>query len=596
MANFNIDYLVVAGGGAGGRDGGRGGGGGAGGLLTSVGQTPLTFTTGTQYTLTVGQGGLGSASVINNGDDSELNGSDITLITATGGGRGGGGPNTGGLNRSGSAGGSGGGAIAYYSGGNPGAGNTPATTPSQGNNGGDALTTNQYGAGGGGGAGAAGSNGSGNNGGIGGIGVTNSITVASGTGPYYAGGGAGGGTGSNVSGGSGGGGSFNNSTGIGSSGTNGLGGGGAGGGMAGNAASGGSGVIILRYATSDVASYTTTGITPTEDTTTISGQTILSFTTVGTGTITFTAPPPPTPFDGTRATTPVTGFNKTGTSEGLKLPSGDNSNQPAGAAAEQGMIRNDTQETVDSSASAIAHYNGTNWQYFAATESFGPNLIMYLNAGDTNSYPGTGTTWFDLSNNNNDFTGDNMDSNDWSSGGYFSFNGTNENFSATGFTPSLADVKTVSYWVKNPAISGNETVFSIGQTGTSNVYSWINFGYNSTAGAVQASYGAINGDIINLTKTNSAYISSDWKHHCFLIFPENRGTSNQCFKVYIDGVESAVTNSTTSTSIPTVQGYPIIGRYSGQVVNQFSGDLSSLRVYDIRLTEAEITALYNEGR
>ena len=50
---------------------------------------------------------------------------------------------------------------------------------------------------------------------------------------------------------------------------------------------GGSGIVILRYATADITSYTTTGITPTVDTTTVSGQTILSFTTVGTGTITF---------------------------------------------------------------------------------------------------------------------------------------------------------------------------------------------------------------------------------------------------------------------------------------------------------------------
>ena len=282
-----VDYLVVAGGGAGGRDGGRGGGGGAGGLLTSIGQTPLTFSTGTQYVLTVGQGGLTSSSVINNGDDSELNGSDITLITATGGGRGGGGPNTGGLNRSGSAGGSGGGAIAYYSGGNPGTGNTPATTPSQGNNGGDALSTNQYGAGGGGGAGAAGSNGSGNNGGTGGVGITNSITVASGTGPYYAGGGAGGGTGGNVSGGSGGGGSFNNSTGIGSSGTNGLGGGGAGGGMAGVPASGGSGVVILRYPSVYAITFQT-GVGFISSTATLSATSEKVTTiTAGSGTITF---------------------------------------------------------------------------------------------------------------------------------------------------------------------------------------------------------------------------------------------------------------------------------------------------------------------
>jgi hypothetical protein len=71
----------------------------------------------------------------------------------------------------------------------------------------------------------------------------------------------------------------------------------------------------------------------------------------------------------TRVTTPVTDFDKLTSLPGLKLPSGDNNTSPTGANAEQGMIRNDTEETVDSSASAIAHYNGTNWQYFAATES-----------------------------------------------------------------------------------------------------------------------------------------------------------------------------------------------------------------------------------
>jgi hypothetical protein len=70
----------------------------------------------------------------------------------------------------------------------------------------------------------------------------------------------------------------------------------------------------------------------------------------------------------TRVTNPVTGFNSA-TEEGLKLPSGTNANQPSGV---QGMIRNDTGETTGSSASAIEHHNGTNWQYFAATESPGP--------------------------------------------------------------------------------------------------------------------------------------------------------------------------------------------------------------------------------
>ena len=94
----------------------------------------------------------------------------------------------------------------------------------------------------------------------------------------------------------------------------------------------------------------------------------------------------------TRVTTPVTDFDKATSLPGLKIPSGDNSNQPAGAAAEQGMIRNDTEETVDSSDSAIAHYNGTAWQYFAATESADPvvplenfNTVLYIGDGNTSN-------------------------------------------------------------------------------------------------------------------------------------------------------------------------------------------------------------------
>jgi len=95
----------------------------------------------------------------------------------------------------------------------------------------------------------------------------------------------------------------------------------------------------------------------------------------------------------TRVTNPVTGFNSA-TEEGLKLPSGTNANLPTGV---QGMIRNDTDETTGSSASAIEHYNGTAWQYFAATESPDPvvpsqnfNTVLYTGTGVSNPITGVG--------------------------------------------------------------------------------------------------------------------------------------------------------------------------------------------------------------
>ena len=67
-STLTVDYLVIAGGGGGGY---LGGGGGAGGYRTSFGtgninggQTPvesfLTLNTGTQYTVSVGAGGIGA--------------------------------------------------------------------------------------------------------------------------------------------------------------------------------------------------------------------------------------------------------------------------------------------------------------------------------------------------------------------------------------------------------------------------------------------------------------------------------------------------------------------------------------------------------
>ena len=96
----------------------------------------------------------------------------------------------------------------------------------------------------------------------------------------------------------------------------------------------------------------------------------------------------------TRVTNPVTGFNSA-TEEGLKLPSGTNANQPSGV---QGMIRNDTDETTGSSASAIKHYNGADWQYFEATESALPTVTLTNSwrAWDTSSFVSGGTSCTDV--------------------------------------------------------------------------------------------------------------------------------------------------------------------------------------------------------
>ena len=272
--NFNltaVEVLVVGGGGGGSVGTNGGGGGGAGGFRT---ETAFPITPGVEISVTVGDGGSGS---VGRGLGTNGGNSVFSTIISTGGGRGGGSGNGQGAN-----GGSGGGAM--YSG--AGGSSSPVTSPSQGFAGGSgALYLNRpYEAdqgGGGGGASEAGSDGPGSSGpgGKGGNGLPSSI---SGTLVTYAGGGGGSTNDTTTTslGGSGGGG-FGASTSPKTGGNGGVnlgGGGGAGNGGGGNSGAGGSGIIIVRYPGPQKAIG---GVV-----TSVGGDTIHTFTTVGSTTFT----------------------------------------------------------------------------------------------------------------------------------------------------------------------------------------------------------------------------------------------------------------------------------------------------------------------
>ena len=259
VAQFQVQYLVIAGGAAGAQD--SAGGGGAGGYRSSVNgemsgggasaESPFLALVATQYSIIVGNGGTRpSGPGQNNGQNSQF-----ASIVSLGGGSPGGSASFG---SNGYNGGSGGGAYN----GTPGSGNQ-----GQGHSGASTST--------GGGGGGAGSAGSGNNGGSG---VSSSITGTAITR-------AGGGGGLTGTGGSGGGGT---NTGYQATSNNGVvntgGGGSAHSGSWGGSGNGGSGVVILKYPDLKSLSYNGTLVATT--TAPAVGFKVTSFT-AGSGTATF---------------------------------------------------------------------------------------------------------------------------------------------------------------------------------------------------------------------------------------------------------------------------------------------------------------------
>ena len=280
---LEVDYLVVAGGGAGGAGlpgAGNGGGGGAGGLRTSYGstsgggasaETSLSLTTATNYTVTVGAGGTSTTSTSSNGNDSVF-----STITSIGGGYGE--FNAGSYD--GADGGSGGGTTNNSS-------TNGSGTANQGYDGGIFISSssNYYPASGGGGASQQGFGANGTVAGAGGAGLE--VNIIGGTGNYYAGGGGGSGGPGATTGGLGGAGGGGNG-GLNTSGTAGSPNTGGGGGGSQNSISraggaGGSGVVILRYPNT----YTVTIGAGLTGTTATDGSDKVTTFTAGTGTISF---------------------------------------------------------------------------------------------------------------------------------------------------------------------------------------------------------------------------------------------------------------------------------------------------------------------
>jgi len=291
----------------------------------------------------------------------------------------------------------------------------------------------------------------------------------------------------------------------------------------------------------------------------------------------------------TRVTNPVTEFNSA-TEEGLKLPSGTNANQPSGV---QGMIRNDTGETTGSSASAIEHHNGTNWQYFAATESpdvvYPTSLKMYLDASNTTSYPPpqTGATWFDLTSNANNgaISGASFSSLD---GGYFSFDGISD-FVNTGSSTTKALPMSVAMWI-NPgsSFSPRGVIYSNYDGSTTNGF-YIRL---ETSGKFQIDcYYKPAGTYYRtlLNQTGSALPLNQWSH-CVFTF------DTSYVKSYLNGGPADAQVGTNSQGIGFTSSFDTLLAYSTAISDYFSGKISQARVYDVTLTQAEITALYLEGR
>jgi hypothetical protein len=214
-------------------------------------------------------------------------------------------------------------------------------------------------------------------------------------------------------------------------------------------------------------------------------------------------------------------------------------------------------------------------------------LVLHLDAGNKNSYSGSGTTWTDLSGNANTGTLTNGPTFNSTFGGNIVFDSIDD-FVSVGNIGSFSTF-TVEIWFKSDSVSNyrnpidcNWLVFNGGASGYSNIGPRLEQNSSGTLGwVVGDSSGGYTGIDVVSSGLNSTL------RHCAVI--TKTGTSS--FLSYYNGTN--VSSLTFSGWIGTMSNVNIGKGFSASSERWFSGNVPVVRIYNRALSSSEIKQNYN---
>jgi len=209
-------------------------------------------------------------------------------------------------------------------------------------------------------------------------------------------------------------------------------------------------------------------------------------------------------------------------------------------------------------------------------------LILCLDAGNTKSYPGSGTTWSDLSGNGNNGTLVNGPTYNSSFGGYINFDGTDDYISfASQISADLTTGFTFGFWIKVPSTQNN--------TGWNYILSDRD---TSPNGDYEIGIYAINNTNFNFKDNDispqsiGTTLGTGWN---YLVFGQNSSFGRF---IYLNGVLKA--SSAVVSGNSTIEFDKLFIRET--TTNEFKCDSSQIHLYDRELTASEIQQNFNALR
>jgi hypothetical protein len=204
-------------------------------------------------------------------------------------------------------------------------------------------------------------------------------------------------------------------------------------------------------------------------------------------------------------------------------------------------------------------------------------LILYLDAGNATSYPGSGTTWYDLSGNNNNAVASGTPTYTATNGGGFSFDSSLDYFDTA---PNLQEAYastglTAAAWVRANSFSYVSAI--IARSNWNNPDGWaLHQHFNNT----------IMGPRYTQAQSNNSAVTTGVVYYVAFTI-DSSGNA----KVYIDGTQNGSTS--TGVTIPAAASQsPIIGCFPYSTY-PWDGDIYQIHLYNRDLSSAEMLSNFN---
>ena len=200
---------------------------------------------------------------------------------------------------------------------------------------------------------------------------------------------------------------------------------------------------------------------------------------------------------------------------------------------------------------------------FAGPEIVEDGLVLSLDAGNSKSYPGSGTTWTDLSGNSNNGTLVNGVGYNESNGGSLTFDGVDDRVDSINAS-SLTNM-TIEIWIYDTRSSGQRDILSYNGNSGSYTYNGTTFRTDGN-GLGARSFGGVGNPPLN-----------QWYRFCYIKNSD----------LYIN--ETKYTGSGSDREYGTLS----FGNTRSDINNRLNGNIASIKVYNRALTPQEIQQNFN---